>query len=46
MDKDILCFEFFKENLVMFFYKDKRLEKGIPRGKIGLNHLSKFVCTQ
>ena len=22
------------------------LEKGIPRGIIGLNHLSKFVCTQ
>ena len=22
------------------------LEKGMPRGRIGLNYLSKFVCTK
>ena len=27
------------------YNKDKTLEKGIPRGIIGLNYLSKFVCT-
>ena len=28
------------------FNSKEPLEKGIPRGIIGLNYLSKFVCTQ